>query len=69
MNVYINLIPYNEVLKTPYKRTPLDNQKRFLHWIKQGKLDVTLRKEQGRDINAAWSIKSIQEKKINVKKL
>jgi len=65
MNVYINLIPYNEVLETPYKRTPLDNQKRFLHWIKQGKLDVTLRKEQGHDINAACGqLRSIQEKKI-----
>src|SRR5690554_4785097 len=62
MNVYINLIPYNEVLETPYKRTPLDNQKRFLHWIKQGKLDVTLRKEQGHDINAACGqLRSIQE--------
>ncbi len=65
MNVYINLIPYNEVLETPYKRTPLENQKRFLHWIKQGKLDVTLRKEQGHDINAACGqLRSIQEKKI-----
>jgi len=70
MNVYINLIPYNEVLETPYKRTPLDNQKRFLHWIKQGKLDVTLRKEQGHDINAACGqLRSIQEKKITWKKL
>ena len=65
INVYVNLIPYNEVLEAPYKRSPIENQKKFLHWVKQGKLDVTLRKEQGHDIDAACGqLRSIQEKKI-----
>lgn len=64
LNVYINLIPYNEVLEAPYKRSKLENQKRFLHLIKQGGLDVTLRKEQGHDIDAACGqLRSIQEKR------
>ena len=64
LNVYINLIPYNEVIEAPYKRSPLVNQKRFLDILKKGELDVTLRKEQGHDINAACGqLRSIQEKK------
>lgn len=64
MNVYINLIPYNEVLEAPYKRSKLANQKQFLNYLKRGGLDVTLRKEQGHDINAACGqLRSIQEKK------
>lgn len=65
LNVYINLIPYNEVIEAPYKRSPLVNQKRFLDILKKGELDVTLRKEQGHDINAACGqLRSIQEKKV-----
>ena len=64
LNVYINLIPYNEVIEAPYKRSTKENQLRFLDVIKKGGLDVTLRKEQGHDINAACGqLRSVQEAK------
>lgn len=53
MNVYFNLIPYNEVIEVDYKRSTLENQLKFLDVIKKNKMDAILRKEQGHDINAA----------------
>ena len=53
LNVYINLIPYNEVLENPYKRSPLENRQRFYDTLKKRGLNVTLRREQGSDIDAA----------------
>ncbi|MGI6781592.1 MAG: 23S rRNA (adenine(2503)-C(2))-methyltransferase RlmN [Acholeplasmataceae bacterium] len=64
INVYINLIPYNTVIGTSYERSSEKIMKQFLHCLKRGGLDVTLRKEQGHDINAACGqLRSIQEKK------
>ncbi len=64
LNVYINLIPYNEVIEAPYKRSSKENQLKFLDIVKKGGLDVTLRKEQGHDINAACGqLRSVQEAK------
>ncbi len=64
INVYINLIPYNTVIGTSYERSSEKSMKQFLHYLKRGGLDVTLRKEQGHDINAACGqLRSIQEKK------
>ena len=53
LNVYINLIPYNEVLENPYKRSPLENRQKFYDTLKKRGLNVTLRREQGSDIDAA----------------
>ena len=53
MNAYINLIPYNEVKENPFKRSPEVNRKRFYDALKKRSLNVTLRKEQGSDIDAA----------------
>lgn len=53
LNVYVNLIPYNEVLEAPYKRSEREAQLRFYDILKQHNIQVTLRKEQGHDINAA----------------
>lgn len=70
VNVYINLIPYNKVLGTSYERSPEKNQKKFLHILKRGGLDVTLRKEQGHDIDAACGqLRSKTEKSKWRKKL
>lgn len=70
VNVYINLIPYNKVLGTNYERSPEKNQKKFLHILKRGGLDVTLRKEQGHDIDAACGqLRSKTEKSKWRKKL
>ncbi len=53
LNVYVNLIPYNEVLEAPYKRSKMESQLRFYDILKKHNIQVTLRKEQGHDINAA----------------
>ena len=53
LNVYVNLIPYNEVIEADYKRSKLENQLKFYDILMKNKINVTLRKEQGHDINAA----------------
>ena len=53
MNVYVNLIPYNEVLEAPYKRSDRQTMVAFYDVLMKNKIQVTLRKEQGHDINAA----------------
>ncbi len=52
-NVYINLIPYNEVKEVAYKRSTPERQKAFFNVLKNANMDAILRKEQGHDINAA----------------
>jgi 23S rRNA (adenine2503-C2)-methyltransferase len=53
LNVYVNLIPYNEVLEAPYKRSASQAMNTFYDILSKNKIQVTLRKEQGHDINAA----------------
>ena len=53
MNAYINLIPYNEVSENEFKRSTLEHRQRFYDTLKKRGLNVTLRKEQGSDIDAA----------------
>ncbi|QWB95730.1 23S rRNA (adenine(2503)-C(2))-methyltransferase RlmN [Mycoplasmatota bacterium] len=53
LNVYVNLIPYNEVIEAPYKRSKYEAQLAFYDVLKKHNIQVTLRKEQGHDINAA----------------
>ncbi|TVP85872.1 MAG: 23S rRNA (adenine(2503)-C(2))-methyltransferase RlmN [Acholeplasmataceae bacterium] len=53
LNVYVNLIPYNEVIEAPYRRSPQATMLAFYDTLKKHKIQVTLRKEQGHDINAA----------------
>lgn len=53
MNVYFNLIPYNSVLETKFKRSKKENMLSFLNILKENKFDATLRKEFGHDIDAA----------------
>ena len=53
LNVYVNLIPYNEVLEAPYKRSKTETMVALYDILMKNKIQVTLRKEQGHDINAA----------------
>lgn len=53
LNVYVNLIPYNEVYEAPYKRSDETLMNEFFQVLKQNKINATLRKEQGHDIDAA----------------
>ncbi|CCV63983.1 Ribosomal RNA large subunit methyltransferase N [Alteracholeplasma palmae J233] len=53
MNVYVNLIPYNAVKEADYVRSELPRREAFYEVLKNNRIQVTLRKEQGHDINAA----------------
>lgn len=50
---YVNLIPYNEVETLPYHRSPRENIRVFADYLKQNGVNVTVRKEFGKDIDAA----------------
>ncbi len=64
LNVYINLIPYNEVKEKPFKRSKKENMMRFYDQLKKRSMNVTLRLEQGSDIDAACG----QLRSNNIKK-
>ncbi len=53
MNVYVNLIPYNEVSTKPYKQTPHSDAESFFEVLRKRGINVTLRMEHGADIDAA----------------
>ena len=53
LNVYVNLIPYNEVKEAPYKRSAPERMNAFYDTLMKRGIQVTLRREQGHDINAA----------------
>lgn len=53
LNVYINLIPYNEVKEKPFKRSKKEQMRKFYDTLKKRSMNVTLRLEQGADIDAA----------------
>lgn len=53
LNVYVNLIPYNEVISKPYERSRKEDMVAFFDWLKKRRINVQLRKEQGSDIDAA----------------
>ena len=53
LNVYVNLIPYNEVIEKPYKRSKKEDMVAFFDILKKRRINVQLRREQGGDIDAA----------------
>jgi len=53
LNIYVNLIPYNEVKEKPYKRSTKETMVQFFDILKKRKINVQLRREQGSDIDAA----------------
>ena len=63
MNVYVNLIPYNEVKEKPYKRSLPNAMKEFFDTLKKRGINVTLRQEQGHDIDAACG--QLRSKRLN----
>lgn len=53
MNVYVNLIPYNETSHIEYKKTPNDQVMKFYDTLKRRGINVTVRREFGGNIDAA----------------
>jgi len=63
MNVYVNLIPYNEVKEKPFKRSTPEAMNLFYDTLCKKKINVTLRHEQGHDIDAACG--QLRSKKLD----
>ena len=53
MNVYVNLIPYNETSHIEYKKSPNDQFMKFYDTLKRRGINVTVRREFGGNIDAA----------------
>ncbi|MDD3383478.1 MAG: 23S rRNA (adenine(2503)-C(2))-methyltransferase RlmN [Bacilli bacterium] len=53
MNAYVNLIPYNVVGESPFKRSSNNRIHIFCDYLKENGINVTIRKEFGHDIDAA----------------
>ena len=53
LNVYVNLIPYNETSNIEFKKSSKDKILKFYDTLKKQKINVTIRKEFGSGIDAA----------------
>lgn len=53
INVYVNLIPYNETSNIQYKKSSKEKMLKFYDILKKHKIDVTIRREFGGEIDAA----------------
>lgn len=53
LNVYVNLIPYNEVFEAPFKQSNKDSILEFRQTLIDNKINAILREEHGSDIDAA----------------
>ena len=53
MNVYVNLIPYNETSHIEYKKSSYDRVMKFYDTLKRYGVNVTVRREFGGNIDAA----------------
>ena len=53
MNIYVNLIPYNETSHIEYKKSSRDTILKFYDILKKNNINVTIRREFGSNIDAA----------------
>ena len=53
MNCYVNLIPYNETSYINLKKSDQKTILKFFDVLKQNKINVTIRKEFGKNVSAA----------------
>jgi len=53
LNVYVNLIPYNETNHLEFKKSSKNQIMKFYDTLKKNKINVTIRKEFGSNISAA----------------
>ena len=64
MNVYVNLIPYNETNHLEFKRSSKNKMMKFYDILKKNNVNVTIRKEFGSKISAACGQLRSKEVKI-----
>ncbi len=67
INCHVNLIRYNSVVEFYYKGSEEDRAQAFHNQLLRRGINTTLRKEQGRDIDAACG--QLRSKKKNKKLL
>ena len=53
MNCYVNLIPYNETSHLEFKKSKKEQIMKFYDILKKNKINVTIRKEFGANVDAA----------------
>ncbi len=53
INCYVNLIPYNETSHIKYKRSSKDKILKFYDVLKKNNIQVTIRREFGKNVSAA----------------
>ncbi len=53
INCYVNLIPYNETSHIEYKKSDINAILKFYDILKKNNINVTIRKEFGKDLKAA----------------
>ena len=53
LNCYVNLIPYNETSHIEFKKTNNSEIMKFYDILKKNKINVTVRKEFGSEVDAA----------------
>lgn len=53
MNAYVNLIPYNETSHIEFTSSPKENIMKFYDVLKKNKINVTIRREFGSEVDAA----------------
>jgi len=53
MNIYVNLIPYNETSHIEFKKSSKDRIMKFYDILKKNGINVTIRREFGGSIDAA----------------
>lgn len=65
-NCHVNLIPINPIKERDYRRSSGSNIQNFKNILEKNRINVTIRREMGADINAACGQlrKSYQDKKL-----
>ena len=63
LNVYVNLIPYNETSKINYNKSKKVQILKFYDILKKNNINVTIRREFGKEISAACG--QLRSKEVN----
>ena len=63
LNCYVNLIPYNETSHIEYKKSNQESIMKFYDVLKKNNINVTIRKEFGKGIDAACG--QLRAKEVN----
>lgn len=53
LNCHVNLIPINPVKEREFRGSKADRVKAFKNLLEKNRINVTIRREMGRDINGA----------------